>query len=148
MSYQLSEETYHYQIFKMFTVSMQNYGCCKISGEKTTTVKGTCKKKGREPEITPLKHSSNLSTYTKRVHFTLTAHSLLCFFTDLQLLPAQTRKETVLPGKCAFQKLQLLYQRYNSILTDIKHQLWVPSIFQKTLSFSVTSWSLRLHIQE
>lgn len=59
MSYQLSEETYHYQILKMFTVSMQNYGCCKISGEKTTTAKGTCK---------------------------------------LQLLPAQTKKETVLPG--------------------------------------------------
>lgn len=38
---------------------MQNYGCCKISGEKTTTAKGTRK---------------------------------------LQLLPAQTKKETVLPG--------------------------------------------------
>lgn len=89
---------YWYQILKMFTMRMQNYGCCKHNGEKTTTVKGTCKKNGSKPEITPLKHSSNLSTYTKRVHLMLTAHSLLCFFTDLQLLPAQTRKETLSPG--------------------------------------------------
>lgn len=79
-----------------------------IMEKKTTTIKGTCKKNGSQPEITPLKHSSNLSTYTKRVHLTLTGHSLLCFFTDLQLLPAQTRKETVFPGKYTSQKLQLL----------------------------------------
>lgn len=119
----------------------------RLMEEKSTTVKGTCKKNGSQPEITPLKHSSNLSTFTKRIHLTLTAHSLLCFLTDSQLLPAQTRKETVLPGKCASQKLQLLCQRYNSILTDIKHKLQVPSIFQKH-SCPVTSWSLKLHVQE
>lgn len=94
----------------------------RLVEKKNTTVKRSCKKKGRQPEITPLKHCSNLSTCTKSSPYTA-AHSLLYFFTDLQLLPAQRRKETVLPGKCASQKHQLLRQRYNSILTGIKYQL-------------------------